>query len=107
MGEYGDQVLKYVICTGPYKMKDHQCSVIGYNNGRGNICTHLVIKRANCGSGHLIISNQIISKHKIEVDVYIKKKLDKGKKKIVEKSKINNKVYDKVNSSLNIGIDLN
>lgn len=81
-------------------------TIISYNKGSRKICAYIVVKCANCGGGHYTNSNWCTSRLKVEANAYKKKKLDKNKAKKVETNKSNDKVYNKADSSPNMGMSL-
>ena len=41
MRNYGNRVVKYIICSGAHKVEEHQCGIIGCTKGRGKIYSHV------------------------------------------------------------------
>lgn len=104
--KYGDCVPKCVICAGFHKIKDHQYEIIGCNKRANKVCIYVTVQHANCGGGYFVNSSQCTLRHKIEVDVYRKKTLDKCKAKVVETNKKKNNPHNKANSNVKMGMDL-
>lgn len=89
MGSCGNRPARFIICTGPHKVEEHQCGVIGCTKGRGKVCVHVTVKCPNCGGGHMANSPRCVSYYKAGVKANKEKKLKKhskkGKKRAVSK----------------------
>ncbi len=86
MGSCGNRPARCIICTGPHKVEEHQCGVIGCTKGRGKVCVHVTVKCANCGGGHMANSPRCASRHKAGVKANKERKLKKHSKKGKERA---------------------
>lgn len=57
IGKCKDQVSKYVICAGPYKIEDYQYGVTSCNKKAGKVSVYITMQYANCGNSHSANSN--------------------------------------------------
>lgn len=99
MEKYGDQVPKYVICFGPYKIKDHWCRITSYNKGVSKVYVYLKIQYANCKSSYSANSNWYTLVYKAEKKPQRKKTLNKSKAKVIETNEKRDKAYNEASSA--------
>lgn len=77
MGKCGNQLAKCIICTGEYKVEEHQYGVIGCIKSRGKICPYVTVKYTNYGDNYMANFLRCSSRHKTGVKANKKKQLGK------------------------------
>ena len=106
MENYGDQLQKYIICAGPYKVENHQCGVTRYQKGKEKIYVHITPKCANCTGAHAANSSRCTSRYKAEINPKKEKKTKKIQKENKGTNNIGNEIKEK-EKKLSLQLDIN
>ena len=77
-GNCGNRPEKCIMCAGEHQASEHQCRVEGYKIGKGKLCVHVKARYANCQGNHQANLTRCPARHKAEIHVYKKKRIEHG-----------------------------